>query len=168
MNLNMLEIQGKKGFPGGVTCQKKKKKNRRQKRHGFNSWAGKILWKRAWQTTPVFLAGRIPWKEETGGLTVHSVTKSWTWLKSLSMQGKQKKTHIHMSCRGSVYVGLGTLVPYFFPVVPLMSCSAQADSSIQQIFCSQGPHGRPQNQGAFLELLAACYQSFWNSFISRL
>ena len=77
MNLKMLEIQGKKGFPGGVTCQKKKKK-RRQKRHGFNPWAGKILWKRAWQTTPVFLAGRIPWKEETGGLTVHKITKSWT------------------------------------------------------------------------------------------
>ena len=26
MNLKMLEIQGKKGFPGGVTCQKKKNK----------------------------------------------------------------------------------------------------------------------------------------------
>ena len=27
------------------------------KRHGFHPWVGKILWRRAWQPTPVFLAG---------------------------------------------------------------------------------------------------------------
>jgi len=25
------------------------------KRHGFDPWVGKILWRRAWQPTPVFL-----------------------------------------------------------------------------------------------------------------
>ena len=25
------------------------------KRHGFNPWVRKILWRRAWQPTPVFL-----------------------------------------------------------------------------------------------------------------
>ena len=30
---------------------------RRYKRCGFNSWVGKILWRRKWQLTPVFLPG---------------------------------------------------------------------------------------------------------------
>ena len=30
---------------------------RRHKRRGFNSWAGKIPWRRKWQPTPVFLPG---------------------------------------------------------------------------------------------------------------
>ena len=32
------------------------------------SRAGKILWRRAWQPTPVFLPGESPWTEEPGGL----------------------------------------------------------------------------------------------------
>ena len=28
---------------------------RRHKRHGFDSWVGKIPWRRKWQPTPVFL-----------------------------------------------------------------------------------------------------------------
>ena len=35
---------------------------------GFNTWFGKILWRRAWQCTPVFLLGESPWTEEPGGL----------------------------------------------------------------------------------------------------
>ena len=30
---------------------------KRQKRHGFDPWVGKILWRRKWQPTPVFLPG---------------------------------------------------------------------------------------------------------------
>ena len=29
------------------------------KRHTFNPWVGKILWRRAWQLTPVFLSGEF-------------------------------------------------------------------------------------------------------------
>ena len=36
-------------------------------RPGFDSWVGKIPWKRAWQPTPVFLLGKSPWTEEPGG-----------------------------------------------------------------------------------------------------
>ena len=36
--------------------------------HGFDSWVGKILWKRAWQPTLVFSPGESPWTEESGGL----------------------------------------------------------------------------------------------------
>ena len=41
-----------------VKKKKKKKKTRLQCRKlWFNSWAGKIPWRRAWQPTPVFLPG---------------------------------------------------------------------------------------------------------------
>ena len=42
------------GDPSGkeLTCQ-----CRRFKRHSFNSWVGKIPWRRAWQPTPIFLPG---------------------------------------------------------------------------------------------------------------
>ena len=38
---------------------------RRHRRHKF---IRKILWRRAWQPTPVFLPGESPWTEEPGGL----------------------------------------------------------------------------------------------------
>ena len=31
-------------------------------------WVGNILWSKKWQTTPVFLPGKIPRTEEPGGL----------------------------------------------------------------------------------------------------
>ena len=31
-------------------------------------WVGKIPWRRAWQSTPVFLPGEYPWTEEPGRL----------------------------------------------------------------------------------------------------
>ena len=34
----------------------------------FHPWVRKIPWRREWQPTPVFLAWRIPWTEEPGGL----------------------------------------------------------------------------------------------------
>ena len=34
----------------------------RFKRHGFNSWVGKLLWRRTWQPTPVFLPGESHWQ----------------------------------------------------------------------------------------------------------
>ena len=40
-------------------------KNRRPE---FVPWVGKILWRKAWQSTPVFLPGESPWTEEPGRL----------------------------------------------------------------------------------------------------
>ena len=52
------------GFPGGTSgkesiCQ--------WRRHGFNSWVGKIPWRRAWQPTPVFLSGESQGKRSLMG-----------------------------------------------------------------------------------------------------
>ena len=38
------------------------------RRHRFNSWVGKIPWRRKCQPTPVTLPGRIPWTKEPGGI----------------------------------------------------------------------------------------------------
>ena len=35
---------------------------------GFDSWVGKIPWRRAWQPTAVVLPGESPWTEEPGWL----------------------------------------------------------------------------------------------------
>jgi len=40
----------------------------RHKRCAFDPWVRKILWRRAWQPTPVFLPGESSWTEEAGGL----------------------------------------------------------------------------------------------------
>ena len=34
----------------------------------WETWVGKLSWRGAWQTTPVFLPGESPWAEEPGGL----------------------------------------------------------------------------------------------------
>ena len=43
------------GFPGGASGKEPTCQSRRGKRHGFDPWVGKILWRRKWQPTPVFL-----------------------------------------------------------------------------------------------------------------
>ena len=42
-------------FPGGASGKEPACPCRRHKRFGFDPWAGKILWKREWQPTPVIL-----------------------------------------------------------------------------------------------------------------
>ena len=45
------------GFPGGSDSLRICLQCRR---HGFDPWVGKILWKRGWQPTPVFSLGEVP------------------------------------------------------------------------------------------------------------
>ena len=44
-------------FPSGASGKELSRQCRRQKRHGFDPWVGKILWRRKQQPTPVFLPG---------------------------------------------------------------------------------------------------------------
>ena len=46
-----------RGFPGGASGEEPVCQCRRHKRSGFNPWVRKILWRKAWQPTPVFLPG---------------------------------------------------------------------------------------------------------------
>ena len=45
------------GFPDGTSDKEPACQCRRCKRLRFNAWVGKILWRRAWLPTPVFLSG---------------------------------------------------------------------------------------------------------------
>ena len=56
------------GFLGSTSGKEPSCQWRRLKRRGFDSWIGKIPWRRAWQPTPVFLPGESPWTEEPGGV----------------------------------------------------------------------------------------------------
>ena len=46
------------GFPGGAGGKELACQCRRPKRRRFNPWVRKILWRRKWQFTPVFLPGK--------------------------------------------------------------------------------------------------------------
>ena len=52
--LNLFDLS----FPGGASGRECTCQCRRQKRHGFHLWVGKIPWRRAWQPTKVFLPGK--------------------------------------------------------------------------------------------------------------
>ena len=44
-------------FPGGASGEEPACQCRRCWRHGFDSWIGKISWRKAWQPIPVFTPG---------------------------------------------------------------------------------------------------------------
>ena len=46
---------------------------------GFDSWVGKIPWRRIWQSTPALLPGKSHGRRSLIGY-VHRVAKSWTRL----------------------------------------------------------------------------------------
>ena len=56
------------GFLGGVSG---KEPSCQCKRHGCDPWVGRILWRRAWQPTPVFLPGESHGHREPWLATVH-------------------------------------------------------------------------------------------------
>ena len=45
------------GFPGGTHVKQPTCQCRRHKRREFDPWVGKIIWRRTWQPTPIFLPG---------------------------------------------------------------------------------------------------------------
>ena len=73
------------GFPGGsygresvcilqIVCKESLQKCGRP---GFDSWVGKIPWRRAWQPTPVFLPGESPWKRSLEGYSLKGSQRIW-------------------------------------------------------------------------------------------
>ena len=47
------------GFPDGASGKESAFQCGRHKRHGFDPWVGKISWRRAWKSTPVFVPGEF-------------------------------------------------------------------------------------------------------------
>ena len=50
------------------------------KRRGFGSWVSKILWRRKWQSTPIFLPGKSHGQRRLVGYSPMGLQKSQTWL----------------------------------------------------------------------------------------
>ena len=63
-----LQLMAFWGFPGGTSGKELACQCRRHKRHGFNPWAGKIPWRRAWQATPVLLSGETCGQRSLAGV----------------------------------------------------------------------------------------------------
>ena len=66
------------GFPGGASGKEPACQCRRQKRHGFDPWVGKIPWRRAWQPTPVFLPGESHGQRSLAGYSPQGCKESDT------------------------------------------------------------------------------------------
>ena len=62
------DLLGSRGFPGGTSSKEPACQGRGCKKHWFDLWFRKILWRRKWQPTQVFFAWKIPWTAEPGGL----------------------------------------------------------------------------------------------------
>ena len=71
------------GFPGGTSGKEPACQCRTHMRHRFNTWVGKILWRKVWQPTPVFLPGESH-GQGAWWARVHRVTKSQTQVQQLS------------------------------------------------------------------------------------
>ena len=66
--LSVLASAGQLGFPNGSTSKESTCQWRRHRRCGFDSWVGKILWRRKMATCSSILAWKIWWTEEPGRL----------------------------------------------------------------------------------------------------
>ena len=67
------------GLPGGSEVKVSACVCPQCRRPGFDSWVGKIPWKRKWPPTPVFLPGKSH-GQRSWWAAVHGVAKSWTRL----------------------------------------------------------------------------------------
>ena len=77
-------------LPSGTNCKEPACQCKRCKRHGFDSWIVKIPWKRAWQSTSVFLPGEShgqrnladysPWGCKESDMTEHARICNWITL----------------------------------------------------------------------------------------
>ena len=70
--LNWIELNWRlfEGFPGGAVVKEPACQCRRHKRCKFDPWVGKIPWRRAWQSTPVFLPGESHGQRSLAGCSL--------------------------------------------------------------------------------------------------
>ena len=68
------------GFPGGFIGKEPARQCRRHEKCRFDSWLGKIHWRRAWQPTPVFLPGEFHGQRSLAGYSLwgHRVGHNWS------------------------------------------------------------------------------------------
>ena len=99
--LTLRAPQLQEGFPGGTSGKEPTCQCRRCKRHRFDPWVRKILWRKKWQPTPVFLCGKSH-GQRSWQATVQGVTNSQTRLTKhtqLSTMSRNLCTFLHLLSR---------------------------------------------------------------------
>ena len=97
----------------------------------FSSWVGKIPWRRAWQSTLVFLPGESPWTEEPGGLQLwgHKVRHNWVTKHSTA----QTSLNIHVQ---NHFERLCSILSYRIPERIYISPAVRHSGCFLLFFCS--------------------------------
>ena len=88
------------GLPGGASGKEPTRQCRRHKRPGFDTWVGKIPWRRAWQPTPVFLPGESYGQRSLAGYS------PWGCRESDTTEWHSMHTHTHTHMRVSLMKSL--------------------------------------------------------------
>ena len=103
------QFTAERGLPWWLHGKESTWQCRRHKRPKFYPWVRKLLWRRAWQPTPVFLAWKIP--EEHGGLqSVGSqrVRHDWSYWADIHTpeRPEQFETWMYQRMWGGLSLGL--------------------------------------------------------------
>ena len=98
---------------------------RRRKRHGFDSWVGKIPWGRKWQASPIFLPRKFHGQRSLAGYS------PWG-CKELDMT-EQLKIHL---CQRSQD---GSLIPSYFTSVLSLKVKVKSLSCVRLFAIPWGP-----------------------------
>ena len=80
------------GFPGMSVVKNPPCQCRNHRRHEFNPWVWKILWRRKWQPTPVLLTKKPHGQKSLGGLLhmgSQRVKHDWATEHSSTLTGKK-------------------------------------------------------------------------------
>ena len=91
-------------YPGGSVVKNLPAMQEAHRRHGFDPWVGKTLWRKKWQAAPVFLAGKFHRQSSLVGLQfMDGITKSQTWLSmhEHSIPLSTPTRHLKNRCNGS-------------------------------------------------------------------
>ena len=120
-------IWSHRGFPHGTGGKEPACQCKRCKRHGFDPWVRKIPWRRAWQPTPVFLAGESHEQRSLVGYSPwgHRETR----LEQLGMHACMWSHHLEITTQqNGIYLFrfllfCGILYVYTFSLTKLGTCS---------------------------------------------
>ena len=83
------------GFTGDSGVKSPPAKAGEAEDFGFYPWDGKILWRRKWQSTPVFLPGKFHEQRSLAGYIVHRVPKRQTLLSTHRTSSQHLRQKVH-------------------------------------------------------------------------
>ena len=111
-------------FPSGASGKDSNYQSRRYRSCEFDNWVGKTPWRRACQSTPVFFPGEYHGEESGGLCMLHSVAKSWTWLKWLTTTQVLFSYHIDSKRTLKGISDQFKKFIFYWTIIPLQYCAS--------------------------------------------